>query len=167
MRFSSWPVVGATGVAAFTFGCAPSTPDAKVAFTTSDSAAVAASIEKWRSTVVARDFDGFAASVTADVVLQPPNARPIVGRAAAVEYIKSYPVITKFDVVIHEQVGRDDVAYDRGTYVLALTLPDGTAASDTGSFISIFRRQADSTWAHDRVIWNSHLPVAAPPPPTR
>lgn len=166
MQLSSWPLLGATAVVAIAFACT-SRPGAQAQFTDADSAAVAASIEKWRSTILARDFDGWATSVTSDVVLHPPNTKPIVGRAAAVEYIKSYPVITKFDVIIHEQVGRGDIAYDRGTFMLALTLPDGTPASDTGSFISVFRRDADSTWAHDRVMWNSSLPVAEPPAPTR
>lgn len=166
MHLQSRPLLGATAVA-IAFGCTPSGPSGQAQFTAADSSAVAASREKWRSTLVARDFDGWATSVTPDVILHPPNLKPIVGRAAAVEYIKNNPVITRFDLVVDEQVGRGDLAYDRGTFVVALTLPDGTAASDTGSFLGVFRRQTDSTWAHDRVMWNSNLPVAPPPAPTR
>jgi len=164
MRFKRWPLFPIAAVGAFTVGCAASNAPAVPEYTAADSAAVSATIEKWRTTILARDFDGWATTVSPDVVLQPPNIKPLVGRAAAVEYIKSYPVITKFDVVIHEQVGLGDVAYDRGSFMIAVTLPDGTAGSDTGSFMSVFRRQADTTWAHDRVIWNSSLPVVAPPP---
>jgi ketosteroid isomerase-like protein len=143
-------------------GCTASTGSAPV-FTTADSTAVAATIEKWRTTILARDFDGWATTVTEDVVLHAPNTKPIVGRAAAVDYIKAYPEITKFDVVVHEQSGHGDMAHDRGTFMIDLKLPDGTAVSDTGSFFSVFHR-GDGTWPHHRVMWNSHIPVPAPPP---
>ena len=165
MRPSRWPLLCVAAAAAVAVaGCRAAESNVAPSFTLADSTAVRTSVANWASTIVARDFDGWAATITPDVILNPPNSRPIVGRAAAVDYVRNYPVITKFDVVVEEQWGRENAAYNRGTFMLALKLPDGTVATDTGSFVSIFRRQSDGTWAHDRVMWNSNLPSHPPAP---
>jgi ketosteroid isomerase-like protein len=135
------------------------------AFTPEDSAAVRASAELWRTKMVEGDFDAWAKSVTEDAVLYPPNSKPVVGRNAAIAFAKAYPKITKFDINIEEMVGRGDAATDRGTFTLTAQLPNGMAVNDTGSFLSLFRRQADGTWAHSRVMWHSDLPAPPAPPP--
>jgi ketosteroid isomerase-like protein len=145
-----------------TAGASESNPPA---FTAADSTSIRASGDKWVSTTVARDFDGFGTTVTSDVVLYPPNSKPIIGREAATNYIRNYPVITKFNIAVDEITGRGDVGYDRGTFTLDAKLPNGVAVSDTGSFFSVFRRQPDGTWQHSRVMWVSHLPPAPPAPP--
>ena len=135
------------------------------AFTAADSTAVRAGADKWVSTILARDFDGWGSNVSSDVVLYPPNSKPVTGRDAAVAFVKAYPVISKFDITVDEITGRGDVAYDRGTYTLQGKLPDGTPMSDTGSFFTVYHRAADGSWPHSRVMWVSHLPPAAPPAP--
>jgi ketosteroid isomerase-like protein len=145
-------------VAAFISACAAPSGDGNQ-FTAADSSAVRASTELWRTSIVAQNFDAWAKSVTPDVVMYPPNSKPVNGRDAAVAYVKAYPQITKFDLNIDEIVGRGDAATDRGQFALTVKLPNGSVANDTGSFVSLFRRQPDGSWAHSRVMWNSNLPV--------
>src|SRR5438552_14186617 len=94
-------------------------------FTPKDSTAVRASVDKWVSTLLARDFDGWATTVTSDVVLYPPNGSPTTGRDAAVAFVKAYPTITSFVFSPEEVTGNGNVAYDRGTYTTTVKLPDG------------------------------------------
>jgi ketosteroid isomerase-like protein len=164
-RISRWSVIVTLSAAAALSACA-ATSDGATVFTAADSAGVRASTELWRTSSLSRDFDAWGRSVTADVVLYPPNLKPISGRDAAIAYMKTYPTITKFEVNVEETVGRSDAATDRGQFYLTARLPDGTIVNDTGSFLSLFRKQADGTWAHSRVMWNSNLPVPPAPPAT-
>ena len=166
-RMTRWSISLALFAVAATSGCAATPSTDATAFSAADSNAVRASAELWRTSALAHDFDGWARSMTPDVVLYPPNLKPITGRDAAIAYMKAYPPITKFDIMIDEIVGRGDAATDRGQFVLSAKLPDGTVVNDTGSFMSLFRRQADGTWGHNRVMWTSNLPVppAAPAAP--
>jgi len=145
--------------------CAPKSSGSAAAFTPQDSTAIAAEAEKWRTTSMARDFDQFATTLSDDVVLYPPNAPPTVGKDASMTYVKSYPPITKFEVTISEVGGHGDVGFDRGDFVTTAKLPNGTEVNDQGSFMSVFRRQADGSWKHSRVMWHSNLPVPAPAAP--
>lgn len=162
-RISRWSFI-VTPLAVATISACAATSDGAGAFTAADSAGVKTSTELWRTSSLSRDFDAWARSVTPDVVLYPPNLKPITGRDAAVAYMKSYPEITKFEVTTEELVGRGDAATDRGQFMLTAKLPDGTVVNDTGSFVSLFRKQADGTWAHSRVMWHSNLPVPPAPP---
>lgn len=146
-------------------GCSAKRPASSAPeFTAADSTGVRASADKWVSTILAKDFDGWGTSVTSDVVMYPPNSKPVVGRDAAVAFVRSYPPIEQFAINVDEVTGRGDVAYDRGTFTLQAKLPNGAQISDTGSFFSVFRRQPDGGWQHSRVMWTSHIPAAAPPP---
>lgn len=147
--------------------CAAGTPSAAGAFTPQDSASVQTSVDAWVNGALKRDFALFGTSVTPDVVLYPPNAAAVRGREAVVEFVKTYPPMSAFNVNIAELIGRGDVAFDHGTFTLALTLPNGAVVNDTGSFATIFKKQSDGTWAHHRVIFHSNLPpVPAAPAPT-
>lgn len=134
-------------------------------FTTADSTAVRATADKWVSTLLAADYNGWGTTVSSDVVMYPPNSKPIVGRDAAIAFVQSYPRITHFTLRVDELGGRGDIAYDRGNFQIAFTLPDGKTGADTGSFMTVFKRQPDGSWPHSRVVWTSHLPPVAPPPP--
>ena len=139
----------------------------ELAFTPQDSAAVRVAVEKWRTTLLAQNFNGWGTTVTSDVVMYPPNQDPTIGRDAAVAYVKAYPKVTMFDIVVDELGGRGDLAYDRGTYTTTAIGPNGAEINDRGSFLSTFRRQADGTWPHSRVMWHSDMPLpAAPAAPT-
>ena len=115
--------------------------------------------------MLAQNFDGWGTTVSGDVVMNPPNVKPVVGRDAAIAYVKAFPTVTQFAINVEELVGMGDKAVDRGTFTLQAKLPNGTLVSDTGSFMSVFSRQADGSWQHSRVMWVSHLPSPPAPAP--
>ncbi|MEN8375353.1 MAG: DUF4440 domain-containing protein [Gemmatimonadota bacterium] len=114
---------------------------------------------------VAGDFDAFAALYTEDAILLPPNAPAVTGRSAIRDYWASVPPIVAFEIEVEEIVGRGDLAYVQGSYLLELAPPGAPEPiRDNGKFIEIRRRQPDGSWPLSRDIYNSNLPIAAPEP---
>lgn len=130
---------------------------------TADSDGVKATLEAYRTAALARDWDAWGKTLATDVVYSPPNLAPIQGRESAVAWAKGFPTLTSFTLTATEVVGRVDLAYSHGTYAYAVTMPDGSTASDQGQHLSIHRRQPDGSWQYTRAIWHSNQPV---PPPT-
>lgn len=164
MHRLSWLPLAVVGTVSLV-ACAAKPPSSDAAaFSAQDSAAVAASAELWRTSSLARDWDKFGSTISSDVVMFPPNSPPTVGHEASMAYIKAFPTITKFEINVDELTGKQDMAYDRGHFTLTAKLPDGKEINDQGSFMSVFRRQADGSWKHSRVMWHSDLPMPAPAP---
>lgn len=139
-------------------GCRPqATPE----LSSADAAAVRANIDAYASAALAGDWDAWGKTLADDVVYMPPNQAPLLGRDAAVSFGKSFPKITSLTITPEDVTGRADLAYARGKYSYAATLPDGSAVSESGSFLEIHRRQADGTWLHSQVMWHAD----SPPPP--
>jgi ketosteroid isomerase-like protein len=131
--------------------------------TQADKDAVRAEIEKYSQAGLAADWNAWGNTLTADVVISPANVAPMTGREAAVAWVKSLPKLADFTVKIDEITGRDDVAYARGTYALALTLPNGSSAIDRGAFLEIHRRQPDGSWPYTHLMFHSTEPLPAAP----
>ena len=110
----------------------------------------------------AGDAAGVASLYTNDAVLMPPNEAAVTGNQA----IESWSQIT-FDQFTSELtlapeevevVG--DWAFERGTYMIALTpKADGEPMEDRGKYIVILRKQVDGSWKMARDIWNSDNPA--------
>lgn len=126
-----------------------------------DVADIKATVDRWTSDFLTNKRDDVANIITADMVLLPPNASPLVGRDAAMGYLKAYPPITKFTVTKDEVVGHGDLAYVRGTYSIDVTLPDKGPAHEEGVYIEIHRKQQDGSWPYARLIWHSSAPPLA------
>ena len=139
-------------------GCQP----APASLSEADVSDINAIIDRWVNDFLTNNRDDLANIITADMVLLPPNTAPLVGRAAAMEYMKAYPAITRFTVTKDEVAGRGDLAYVRGTYSIDVTLPDNSPGHEQGTYIEIHRKQQDGTWPYSRLIWHSSEPV--PPP---
>lgn len=140
--------------------CAPRSP---APISDTDIAAVRAIQEAYAESLLAGDWDAWGKTFTADVVLMPPNMEPLIGRDAAVAHGRGFPKFNNFTTTVSEVTGIGDLAYTRGTYAYAVTFPDGTAEADSGSFLSVFRRQPDGAWLYSRAIWHSDAPATAPP----
>jgi len=128
----------------------------------SDVTAVRESIDAYVRTALANDWDRWGKVLLADVVAMPPNHAPLVGRDAAVAFVKTFPKLTQFNVNIDEITGGGGTAYCRGTYSLTFQMPDGKSSTEKGSFLEIHKRQSDGTWPYARLMWHSD---AAPPEP--
>lgn len=140
--------------------CQPSVAE----LSNADADAVRATIETYRTTALARDWDAWGKTLATDVVYSPPNVAPMQSREAAVAWVKGFPTLTSLTITVTEVVGRGDLAYSHGTYAYDVTMPDGSKASEQGEHLSIHRRQPDGTWPFTRVLWHSNQSPPAPAP---
>jgi ketosteroid isomerase-like protein len=147
----------------FLAACATAKP--KSSLTDADVTAIRTNIDAYVKALLASDWDAWGKTLQPDAVVMPPNHAPVVGRDAAVEYIKTFPKLTALTPHPDEVTGEGDLAYVRGTYVLSMIFPNGSSASDSGSVVSIHRRQSDGTWLFSQLIWHPDAaPGAAPGP---
>jgi ketosteroid isomerase-like protein len=141
--------------------CAPATP--KSSLSDEDVRAIRTNINAYVSALLASDWDAWGKTLLPDVVIMPPNHAPLVGRDAAVAYIKTFPKVTALTPSPDEVTGEGDLAYVRGTYALSMILPNGSSANDSGSVLGIHRRQSDGTWLFSRLIWHPDAAPGTPP----
>ncbi len=111
----------------------------------------------------ASDAAGLASLYTNEAVLMPPNEAAVTGNQAIESWSQtSFDQFTTSELTLApdevEVVG--DWAFERGTYMIALTpKADCEPMEDRGKYIVILRKQVDGSWkmAHD--IWNSDNPA--------
>ena len=147
-------------VAGILTACAPAAPNT---LTDADVNAVRANLDAWTQAALAADWDAWGMTLATDVVYMPPNMAPHIGREAVVTYGRGLPKLNSLAITASEITGLGDLAYARGNYAYSLTLSDGSAASDSGSILSIYRRQSDGTWLISRSLWHSDAAVPTPP----
>lgn len=127
-----------------------------------DVTAIEESTAAFAEAVRAADWDGVAALYTEDVMLMPPNEEAREGRAAAREWLGSFPPLVRFELDPVEIEGVGDLAYVRGTYALEMSMGD-RAVTDRGKYVEIRREQEDGSWLIAVDIFNSDQPAAPPP----
>jgi len=130
-----------------------------------DEAALRALLDRWQQAARAKDWAALAATYTDSGMFMPPNGPAVEGRAAIEAWFKAFPPMSDITVTPGEIDGRADVAYDRGTYSLALASPaKGQPASDKGKYVVISRKQADGSWLIAIDIFNSDVPLPSSKP---
>ncbi|MFQ6046130.1 MAG: YybH family protein [Gemmatimonadales bacterium] len=106
-----------------------------------------------------RSGDGsrIAALFTVDGVEMPPNEPIRVGRDAIAA--AQLPTVMAFTLTGEETDGMGDLAYDRGTFQITLTMEGMTEPiSDNGKYLVLLRKQSDGSWLITHSIWNSDNP---------
>jgi uncharacterized protein (TIGR02246 family) len=129
-----------------------------------DVAAIRALYDVWVPAVKSRDWETAASLYTEDTVVMPPNMPLIEGREAAKLFLENYPPVKEISFSPLEIDGYGDIAYVQGTYSL-LIQPEGAPEPihDTGKYLEIRRKQEDGSWLLALDIFNSDLPLPAPP----
>ena len=121
---------------------------------------VKAASEAADQALVAGDVDGYLAHYLDEAVWLPPNAEEIVGKSAARARLEGMigAVNIEGGSKIEEQVVMDkDWVGERGQFNIVMTPKegDGKPAHQVGSYVSIWKRDADGTWKIALDIWNS------------
>ena len=120
----------------------------------------------WSSAASAKDVDKTVSYYTDDAVLMPPNA-PIAAGAAIRDFWKTMITSPGFGggwKATKAEVARSgDLGYVTGTYELTANDPGGKPLTDRGKFVEIWKKQADGKWKAVADIFNSDLPLPAPP----
>ncbi|MGH9712615.1 MAG: YybH family protein [Candidatus Acidiferrales bacterium] len=145
----------------FVFGASANSKRANT-LSASDTAAVRAVLEHYRTAWLAGDADGVRSTFTQDAVLLPHHGvPPVVGMAAINEFwFPSTPTkttITKFVQTLDEVGGDGFLAYVRGRSEVAWTVEDGGKKEswrNAGNFLAVCKKQADGKWLISHLIWN-------------
>ena len=126
-----------------------------------DKAAITAFNHRYLQAINDGDSTALSRLTTEDHIMLPPGRPPLIGKAA--NDAANRRAFELFDIAEswtpEETEIAGDWAYQRGTYqVIATAKSSGTSRTTTGSFLRIYRRQADGSWLMTRDMFNSDRP---------
>ena len=149
-----------SGALALSAGCAA---DGDPTLSSDDGAAIRNGIESIVTAANHADWTGWTAVYADDAVIMPPNSPPIMGRTALQELLAALPPTSDWALDVIDLDGRGDLAFVRGAYRFRMLLPGSEAPiADDGSFMHIWRQQADNSWKVEREIFHSDNPPPTP-----
>jgi uncharacterized protein (TIGR02246 family) len=119
----------------------------------------------WSDAVNARDIDAYADIVAEDVVWIPPSGDAIVGRAAFRRWLEPFFGAFEYDYGASNPryVDAGDWIVERSDFESRITpVAGGSTMSHPGSYLVIWRRDADGLWRIDRYVDDGPLQEATP-----
>ena len=133
--------------------------------------AIDAANAQWPRLTSSGHADSIAEFYAADAVLMPPNMATIRGKDsvraffATINTIDPLPTLTLRAETV---VARGPIAVETGrwlwTFPAGATLPPGMPPADSGKYIVRWTQQ-NGKWLMADDVWNSDLPLPAPPAP--
>jgi uncharacterized protein (TIGR02246 family) len=123
---------------------------------------------QWNQDYVSKDADKLAAHYAQDAVLMVPEMPAISGKDAirtSMAQMTADPALAlTFQPSKVEVAKSGDLAYTQGSY--SITVTDShtkKVVNGHGSYVTVYRKQADGTWKAVSDIATSDAPPAAPP----
>lgn len=160
-RFAA--LAGVTLLALMTAGCnqTANTHDADVQ-------AIKDGETQWNQDYVSKDVDKLVGHYADDGVLMAPGEPATVGKDAirsALKQMVADPTMSlKFQASKVDTSG--DMGYSQGSYTFTFTDPQSKQLiNDHGSYVTVYRKQADGTWKAASDIATSAVPMPPPPAP--
>ena len=134
------------GLAVLAMGCASTHGTSATA--AGPAAQIAQQLERYRTGVMAMDYDAIAAVFTVDAVLSHEAQAPVTGRAAIRKFLMSFAAyhVTSYDLIADSTARDGTHATTAGRYAQTVRLPDSTTVSVAGSFSALWRLDTDGTW---------------------
>jgi len=130
---------------------------------TPDQAAIRALDAEMVAALNARDLDHYMSCLAEDATWMPPSGPAVAGKPAIRDLVSELLEIPDFTVAHHPiaiEVARSgDLAFLSYAYEFTVTDSAGTAVTETGKDISIFRK-VDGAWKLFIDIWNADSPPA-------
>jgi len=122
---------------------------------------------QWNKEYEAKDLDKIAGHYTDDAVLMAPGAPPTEGKAAIQTMLKQMvgdnALSLKFQAARVEVASGGDMAYTQGSYTMTMTDPSTKKPiNDKGSYVTVYKKQADSSWKVVSDIASSATPPGPP-----
>ena len=164
-RGTKWVFCGCMALLLFASACsqpAPAPEDTRAA----DETAIRELDAQWAKTAGAHDLDGTVSYYSDDASMLAPNAPIATGKEAI---RAAWASLLVPDASVSWQVSKDevarssDLAYLMGAYQLTMKDPQGKPVTDHGKFVEVWKKQADGKWKTVADIFNSDLPLPAPP----
>jgi uncharacterized protein (TIGR02246 family) len=127
---------------------------------------------QWVREYAAKNADKALAHYADDAVLMPPGMAASAGKAAIGKVLKAMvadPALSlKFQAGKVEVAKSGDLAYTQGSYTMTATDPASQrAVHDHGSYVTVYRKQADGSWKAVADIASSAVAPSPPAPPAR
>lgn len=112
--------------------------------------AVDAAYQTWRDTNINPNLDRFAA-LWDDNAVKMASGRPTVYGAAQIRQFKQkafgLTAYDRFEINVDEYQPAGQFGWARGTYLISShPKAGGPESTDVGTFLTVFKRQADGTW---------------------
>lgn len=117
--------------------------------------------DEWVRAALVRDWDSLAALLTDDVVLLPPDAPAVVGKAAARAFLEAFPPIAAFTATVIAAEGQPELAWARGSFAMTVEAAPAQRLSMVGKWSATYRKRADGGWRCASDTWNLDAPVSA------
>ena len=123
---------------------------------------------QWNKEYEAKDVDRIVGHYTDDAVMMAPGAPPSVGKAAIQSILKQMvgdnALSLKFQANRVEVASGGDMAYTQGSYTMTMTDPaTKKPINDKGRYVTVYKKQADSSWKAVSDIASSATPPGPPP----
>lgn len=157
---------GATLIAISVAACnqaPPAAPDTHDA----DVKAISDLEAQWSQDTAAKNIDKAVNNYADDAVLMTPGAEATSGKDAIASSMKAMakdPAFSlQFKTLKVDVAKSGDVGYSWGTYQMTMSNPAGKGTlNDHGSYVTIYRKQADGSWKAVEDIATSSVPPPAP-----
>lgn len=121
---------------------------------------------------VARNADKLVNFYASDAILMAPGALPASGidaiRTEINEMIADPALSLSFQAKRVDVAKSGDLAFTQGSYQMTMSDPmTRKPIKDHGSYVTIYRKEADGAWKAEVDIATSELPPSPPPPPAK
>lgn len=123
---------------------------------------------QWNADYKAKDLAKLVAHYAPDATLMDPEDPPMTGTEAITAGLKAFIADPALDMrFAADKVGVSDdgaMAYTRGSFKLTATDPKTRRPmTQTGSYVTVYRKQADGSWkAVEDIATSQPAPAAAP-----
>jgi uncharacterized protein (TIGR02246 family) len=118
---------------------------------------------QWNKDFQAKDVEKLVTHYADDAVLISPGAPPSIGKEAIHSMLKDMvgdnALSLSFEAARVEVAKSGDVAYTQGSYTMTMTDPaTKKPISDKGSYVTVYKKQADGSWKAVSDIASSATP---------
>lgn len=138
------------------FGCATTTT------TSNADSYIRTATARFQDAFNRNDWNSVASYYTDDAVMLLPNTDAQKGRAAIRAGLTSMAGMSPNLHIMPERIVQSgDLAYETGTYTMAMTPSGGTTMNDRGKYLTVWRRQTNGDWKIVADMINTSMP--APP----
>jgi ketosteroid isomerase-like protein len=150
-------------ITALLFAAACSGPG-PVEFTTKDAGEIRQQHEAFVAAFNTKEVSKILDMYAENSVFMPPNEPIIRGKDALKHFydeLFNRQGASDLRMDVAEVAGHGTLAYQSGTYEMALKPPTGPAGRDRGKYLFVIRKMGNG-WKFHYTMWNSDLPPAPP-----
>lgn len=128
---------------------------------------IRAADQQWLRVFAAKDLEKSVAFCADDASVLAPNTPIATGKEAISQLFSGFFALPGFNIIWHPQrteVARSgELGYTSGTYQMTFSDPSGKPISDTGKYVTVWKKQSEGGWKVLLDIFNSDLPATSAP----